>query len=36
MSASNLYTKDSQVVEVGGTDAGDVAELARMGYEQEP
>jgi hypothetical protein len=35
MPASNSYTKDSQMVEVGGTHTGDEAELARMGYKQE-
>ena len=35
MPASNSYTKDSQMVEVGGTITGDEAELARMGYKQE-
>jgi hypothetical protein len=33
--ASSLYTKDNQMVEVGGTHTGDEAELARMGYKQE-
>ena len=33
--ASNAYTKDSQMVEVGGTHTSDEAELARMGYKQE-
>ena len=39
MPASNshgpIYTKDSQMVEVGGTHTDDEAELARMGYKQE-
>jgi hypothetical protein len=35
MPTSNLYTKESQMVEVGDTNTGDEAELARMGYRQE-
>ena len=35
MPTSNSHTKDSQMVEVGGTHTGDEAELARMGYKQE-